>query len=175
MARPNRTYQRIYKLIEEKGPMSQVDIVAVINDVNPITVTSTIRQARGMREGYEHTKTMYVKDWKPARERGGKPSPVIALGNLPDMEELVIDPRESRQRSWTAYNKKVSIKRANKKAQKKAAARVFEMMLSPPEPVEVKAVRVVRHQVQDDDEIPLGPSPSRRPYKRRAQPEQQAA
>lgn len=157
MARPNRTYQRIYKLIEDNGPMSQVDIVAKINDVLPITVTSTIRQARGMREGYEHTKTMYVKDWKPARERGGKPSPIIALGNHPDKAELVTDPRESRQRSWTAYNKKVSNKRASKKIQKNVAKRAFEMMLKPVAPVEIKAVRVVRHELQDDPDEPLRP------------------
>lgn len=154
--------------------MSQVDIVAKINDVNPITVTSTIRQARGMREGYEHTKTMYVMDWKPARDRGGKPSPVIALGNLPDKEELVIDPKESRQRSWTAYNQKVSRKRAAKKVAKKAARQVFDRMLAPAyvPPVEIKAVRVVQHVLQDDDEVPLGPE--LRPYKRRERSAQPA-
>lgn len=132
------------------------------HDYSRKNLNDTIAQARGLREG--EVRTLYVQRYATQTGKGGLASPIIAIGDTPDAERPKGDPRAN----WNKYNTKPEVKerrsqtertrRRNKVIEKNASKNVFHFMAVPIKPVVLSAIRVTKHVLEDDDEIPLGPS-----------------
>lgn len=158
MAKPNKMYQAIKKLLEDNPEgLSQMTIIEKLPQFKPGSISSCIRQARGLRDGYEHIKTMYVKEYDHHYGQAGQPSPVMMLGNAPCAPMPPINPETGKKGRWTRYNAKVSKRRAAARAAKNAANTVFQNMANPPrirqDRKDLKALTVIRHELVDDEAL----------------------
>jgi hypothetical protein len=157
MARPRIMYQKIMKLLEEKGPLSLPKLHEALPEYSRKNLTDTLAQARGIGEG--EVRTVYIKDYERQDGKGGMPSPIIAIGNLPDAKRPKGDPLAS----WRKYNAKPESvakrhnynqrRRQRTRLEKTVGPRVFQMMAKPVKPVVLPAVRVVQHVLEDDLEF----------------------
>lgn len=155
MARPNQMYQAIKKLLEDNGPMPQVKIAERLSQYKSSSIASCVRQARGLRPGYEHTKTMYIQGYDAHIGLAGLPSPIVALGDLPCAPMPDVRPELSKRGRWTRWNAKVSKRRAAVRIAKRAADIVFQNMASPPkirqDKKTLKELPTRRHELVDDE------------------------
>jgi hypothetical protein len=157
MPRERVLYRRIYQLLEDNGPLALPVIRQKLADASDRAIREAIAQACGRREG--EVKTLYVKEFQTQHEgKSGAPSPVIAIGTLPDAEMPAHD-RAAAHRRYDSKpgvrekrNAQLRARRRKRTVEKNLGKSVFGQMVKPTKPIELQVTRVSTHAVDYDKE-----------------------
>ena len=179
MAPPAILKGRIYQVILERGPMLYEVLAQYLPDVPLDRLKWCIQEDR--RKGEK--RVFRVMDWKRNRGKSGKPSPIIGLGNEPDVPEP--DLTKARKEAVDRYNRDIALSRPEQRLSKKErevlrdqkriervikrheeevaqvqAANVFANMFAPVAPIEIKGTRVRQFRTSNKEPTTNGKTKS---------------